>query len=180
MPPVSVQESVLATQIAGLIVGVPVEVANGDTVLAAIGKLQSLINALDTRLDTAEADIVALEGRVTITEADVALLQSAGDVVDLTYSASLDWDMNDGYMFRVTLTGDTELQLPANLKPGTHIMYVYQDAIGGHIMTFQTGYRAPRGLLPVLSTIPGGVDILTFVSDGVKVDVNIQANMLEG
>lgn len=104
----------------------------------------------------------------------------AGDVVDLTYSASLDWDMNDGYMFRVTLTGDTELQLPANLKPGTHIMYVYQDAIGGHIMTFQTGYRAPRGLLPVLSTIPDGVDILTFVSDGVKVDVNIQANMLEG
>lgn len=103
-----------------------------------------------------------------------------GDVVDLTYSASLDWDMNDGYMFRVTLTGDTELQLPANLKPGTHIMYVYQDAIGGHIMTFQTGYRAPRGLLPVLSTIPDGVDILTFVSDGVKVDVNIQANMLEG
>lgn len=104
----------------------------------------------------------------------------AGDVVDLTYSASLDWNMNDGYMFRVTLTGDTELQLPANLKPGTHIMYVYQDAIGGHIMTFQTGYRAPRGLLPVLSTIPDGVDILTFVSDGVKVDVNIQANMLEG
>ena len=103
-----------------------------------------------------------------------------GSVEVLSYNASLDWDMNFAYMFKVTLTGNTVLQAPINLKPGTWIMYVKQDAVGGRTMNFQAPiYRGPRGLLPILSTLPNAVDILTFVSDGVKVDVNIQANLQE-
>ena len=141
-------------------------------------------NALPAQSSTLATDsiIICRDGiilkQITVAEFSSFIWDSlVGSVDVLVFSASQDWDVAQSYMFELTLTGNTELQLPTNLRAGTWIMYVKQDATGNRTMDFQTGFRGPRGLLPVLSTLPGAVDILSFISDGTNIDVSIQANM---
>ena len=107
------------------------------------------------------------------------LVAAAGGngIIPLGYAPIRNWDLSRGYMFKMTIEGNTVLNLPSNLRPGSWVMYVKQDAVGGHRMDFQAGYYGPRGLLPVLSTLPNAVDILTFTSDGEHLAVSIQANL---
>lgn len=95
----------------------------------------------------------------------------------LTYSPTINWDLDVAFMYKVTLTGSTTLNMPSNVRPGSWLMYVVQDATGGRQMTFAAPFLGPRGLLPVLSTLPNAIDILSFTSDGVSVSVSIQSNL---
>lgn len=137
---------------------------------------------------TYEADTIYLVKSSTAGLMDIYVTDNTGTqirslaidgngIIPLGYAPIRNWDLSRGYMFKMTIEGNTVLNLPSNLRPGSWVMYVKQDAVGGHRMDFQAGYYGPRGLLPVLSTLPNAVDILTFISDGEHLAVSIQANL---
>ena len=45
-------------------------------------------------------------------------------------------------------------------------------------MAFDPAIRFSRGVVPVLSTLPNAVDILTVSSDGTHIDIVMQPNMM--
>ena len=119
-----------------------------------------------------------VQGALDSLIAKVKMLEGlGGGILILPYASSLNWDLETSFMFKTTLTGSVTLNIPSNIRAGSWIMYVVQDNVGGRQMTFDAAYLGPRGLLPVLSTLPNAVDILSFVSDGVTVAVSIQANL---
>lgn len=97
----------------------------------------------------------------------------------LTYGATTNWDTNaKGYNSIVTLTGDTIMGAPTNLKDGwPYTQMVKQDATGGRVVTswnaiFDWGALGP----PVLSTGANKVDIWSGIYSSItgKIHVNFR------
>ena len=68
----------------------------------------------------------------------------------------------------VTLTGTGRtVAAPTNLKVGTLILHVYQDATGSRtITTWNSVFKWPGGVAPTLTTTVGARDVMSFFSDG--------------
>ncbi len=74
----------------------------------------------------------------------------------------------------ITLTTNQNLPAPSNLGAGvTHAWIIRQDGVGGHTLTYDPQFRFSFGIIPVLSAAGGAVDVLTGVSDGSVVYVNL-------
>ncbi len=84
----------------------------------------------------------------------------------LTDSATINWDVDDEPIAKVTLAGNRTLALPSNLQPGTYVLIVIQDGTGSRTLAYAANYEFSNGVVPTLSTGGGAVDILTFVCDG--------------
>jgi hypothetical protein len=85
----------------------------------------------------------------------------------LTDASSIAWNLAAAPTASLTLTGNHTLANPSNMTAGgTYILIVTQDGSGSHTLAYSSDYKWPLGTAPVLSTAPGAVDILTFVSDG--------------
>lgn len=81
-------------------------------------------------------------------------------------------DFDAGNNFQITVEGDREIQTPTNLAEGQGGTFaIYQDAVGGHTVTFAAGWVFPGGL-PDLNTDP---DSLTLVAYQVLADLTVQA-----
>lgn len=83
----------------------------------------------------------------------------------LTDAVTITWDANVGEVATVTLAGNRTLALPTNLKVGTYIIKVTQDATGSRTLAYAAGYKWSGGA-PVLTTTASAIDIITFYSDG--------------
>jgi hypothetical protein len=70
--------------------------------------------------------------------------------------------------FRVTLTGNATLDNPTN-SGSTNVrsftVRVKQDGTGSRTLAYDTDYRFPGGVPPVLTTDPNAVDYLSFILD---------------
>lgn len=84
----------------------------------------------------------------------------------LTDGATVDWNMNSGGIATVTLGGNRTMAAPTNLKKGTYILYVIQDATGSRTITWNAVFKWSGGVAPTLSTTASDKDVLTFVCDG--------------
>lgn len=84
----------------------------------------------------------------------------------LSFANPLLWNASGGHLAFVTLTGNTQLDIPSNLTKGTYILIVTQDAVGSRTMSYQSGYKFPGGSGFTLTTTANAIDIITFVSDG--------------
>jgi hypothetical protein len=84
----------------------------------------------------------------------------------LTDAATVNWNMNSGQIATVTLAGNRTMAAPTNLKQGTYILFILQDAAGSRTMTWNAVFRWPQGIAPVLSPYANWRDMLSFVSDG--------------
>ena len=87
----------------------------------------------------------------------------------LTYGANAftNWDASLGQIATVTLTGTSStLNTATNLRVGTYILHVIQDATGGRLLTFGSGYKFTGAFAPVLTTSASARDVFSFVSDG--------------
>lgn len=73
------------------------------------------------------------------------------------------WDCHLGNIAETLLTEDSVLENLVNPEPGSYVLRVKQDDVGGHTLTFGSDYRTPEGELPVLTTTPGAVSILTIL-----------------
>jgi hypothetical protein len=83
-------------------------------------------------------------------------------------SGTISWDASTGRIATVTLTAaGRTLANPTNLKVGTYILHILQDATGSRtITTWGSAYKFPGGVKPTLSTAANARDILSMVCDG--------------
>lgn len=87
----------------------------------------------------------------------------------LTYGANAftNWDASLGQVATVTLTGsNTTLNVATNLRVGTYILHVIQDATGNRLITFGSGYKFTGAFSPPLTSNANARDIFSFISDG--------------
>jgi hypothetical protein len=83
-------------------------------------------------------------------------------------SGTISWDVSTGSIATVTLTAaGRTLANPTNLKVGSYVLHVLQDATGSRtITTWGSAYKFPGGVKPTLSTAANARDIISIVSDG--------------
>jgi len=84
----------------------------------------------------------------------------------LTDGATITWDTSLGQIATVTLAGNRTMAAPTNLKVSTYILHVIQDVTGSRTLTWNSVFKWPAGVAPVLSTGANKRDVFTFVSDG--------------
>ena len=84
----------------------------------------------------------------------------------LTDGATITWDTSIGQIATVTLAGNRTMAAPTNLKVSTYILHVIQDVTGSRTLTWNSVFKWPAGVAPVLSTGANKRDVFTFVSDG--------------
>lgn len=84
----------------------------------------------------------------------------------LTDGATINWNLASGRIATVTLGGNRTMAAPTNLKVGTYILTVIQDGTGSRTITWNSVFKWPAAVAPVLTTTANRRDILTFVSDG--------------
>jgi hypothetical protein len=86
----------------------------------------------------------------------------------LTDGATINWDVALGRVATLTLgAAGRTMAAPTNLKVGTYILRVYQDATGSRtITTWNSVFKWTAAVAPVLSTGANKLDIITFFSDG--------------
>ena len=84
----------------------------------------------------------------------------------LTDSSSINWDTSLGSVATVTLGGNRTVAAPTNLKIGTYILHIIQDGTGGRTLTWNSIFKWPAGVAPVLTSTGGRRDLFSFVCDG--------------
>ena len=84
----------------------------------------------------------------------------------LTDGASINWDTSLGSVATVTLGGNRAMAAPTNLKIGSYILHVVQDGTGGRTLTWNSVFKWPAGVAPVLTTTVNRRDLFSFVCDG--------------
>jgi hypothetical protein len=84
----------------------------------------------------------------------------------LVDAATVAWDMSKGGIATVTLGGNRTLGAPTNMKKGTYILHVLQDATGSRTLAYNAVFKWSGAVAPVLSTGINKRDIITFVCDG--------------
>ena len=84
----------------------------------------------------------------------------------LTDANTINWDVSLGAVATVTLANNRTVAAPTNLKVGTLILHVYQDATGSRTLTWDSVFKWPAGVAPVLTTTGSRHDVLSFVCDG--------------
>lgn len=88
-------------------------------------------------------------------------------VQTLVDAATIAWDVRLGETAKVTLGGNRTLGAPAGLiDGGTYILRITQDGSGSRTLAYNAVFKWPSGIAPILTTTAGGIDILTFVTDG--------------
>ena len=84
----------------------------------------------------------------------------------LTDGPTINWDVSLGSVATVTLGGNRTLAAPTNLKVGSYILTVIQDGSGSRTLTWNTVFKWPAGVAPVLTTTGNRRDLFSFVCDG--------------
>ena len=84
----------------------------------------------------------------------------------LTDGATINWNVANGRAATVTLGGNRTMAAPTNLKVGTYILRVYQDATGSRSLTWNSVFKWTAAVAPVLSTTGTRLDVFSFYSDG--------------
>lgn len=124
-------------------------------------------NAGANKLSILDSDDVEVQGvdsdgafTAQVYTEEQALSDSSGDVA---------WNLKTSQAALLFMEGDYTLLNPTEMKAGgTHTLRVVQDGTGGHTLDFDTGYRAPGGTLPEITSAAGSMDILRFYCDGVE------------
>ena len=104
-----------------------------------------------------------------IAKKDTANTYTKAQVVSLAtpaFSGTMTLDFSQSNSFSFTATSDFTLANPSNVVAGgIYYIIVKQDATGGRLITFGSNFKF-RGFVPVLSTAPNAVDIITVVATG--------------
>ena len=120
-----------------------------------------------------KADSGGTQGSIQLNGTDVITFTSTainlvGNVLSqtLTDGATISWDTNLGQIATVTLGGNRVVAAPSNLKVGTYILHVIQDGTGSRTLTWNSIFKWPAGVAPVLTTTAAARDVFSFVCDG--------------
>lgn len=89
------------------------------------------------------------------------------DLGERTGAATVFWDR--GAFQRVTAASNLIIDFHNTVAGRRLVLALAQDATGGRTVTWPWYVRWPGGTAPALSTDPGSVDLIEFISDGVAV-----------
>jgi len=93
----------------------------------------------------------------------VATVWDAADYVATAYSATVTLDLNAGFNFSMTMTGNLTLANPTNAKPGqSGIIALTQDGTGGRTTTFGSNFKFANGVSPTFDTTANRVNIVSY------------------
>ena len=107
-------------------------------------------------------DDLEVSGNVTFNKA-VSFEQV--DKGSISGAQTVDW--TSGNKQKIVLTGDSTINFTPPEGATNLMLIVYQDATGGHEVTWgSSAIRWPAGLTPVLSTAGSSIDVITFYFDG--------------
>ena len=84
----------------------------------------------------------------------------------LTDAGTINWDTSLGSVATVTLGGNRTIAAPTNLKIGSYILHIIQDGAGNRTVTWNSVFKWPAGVAPVLTTTGNRRDLFSFVCDG--------------
>jgi hypothetical protein len=84
----------------------------------------------------------------------------------LTDGATINWNTSLGSVATVTLGGNRTIAAPTNLKIGSYILHIIQDGSGNRTVTWNSIFKWPAGVAPVLTTTGNRRDLFSFVCDG--------------
>jgi Repeat of unknown function (DUF5907) len=101
----------------------------------------------------------------------------SGSLQTLTDGATINWDCNSGADAQVTLGGNRTMAAPTNMIDGMeYTIYVIQDGTGSRTLAWNSIFKFPLGIDPVLSTAAGSIDLLIFKARS----GNLYGSMLKG
>lgn len=93
--------------------------------------------------------------------------QAYNPIYTIAHTATVTPNWDNSGMQKVTLASATTVANSTNLKSGAvYTVYLYQDAMGGRVITWGSQYKFPTAVAPTLTSTPSALDIITFVSDG--------------
>jgi hypothetical protein len=84
----------------------------------------------------------------------------------LTDGSTINWNTSLGSVATVTLGGNRIIAAPTNLKIGSYILHIIQDGSGNRTVTWNSIFKWPAGVAPVLTTTANRRDLFSFVCDG--------------
>lgn len=100
--------------------------------------------------------------------------QAYSDLNVLTDSVSIATDCTNGNVHEITLGGNRTLSAPTGLKSGaTYLWFLRQDITGSRTLAFNAVFKFPGGITPTLGGTAGDLQVLSGVSDGTNVYVNL-------
>jgi len=146
---------------------------SGNTTIGAAGKVANTTGWFGVNGRASISTNLFVGGNTTLNGTTVdksnALSQTLTDTSgSIVTTAKAAWDVADGRVATITLTGTGRtMPAPLNLKVGTYILRVYQDATGSRTITsWNAVFKWTAAVAPVLSTGANKLDIITFFSDG--------------
>lgn len=85
----------------------------------------------------------------------------------LTDGATINWDLSQNQVAKVTLGGNRTFAAPTNLVEGaTYILVLIQDGTGSRTITWNATYKFAGGTAPTLTTTANRADVITFICIG--------------
>ena len=80
-------------------------------------------------------------------------------------------DLGAGFDFFIPVTGPTTINNPPSIRQGQKgVLYLQNLVAGGTPITWGSAYKFPGGVKPVLSTVSGAVDVVSYIAaDGASV-----------
>lgn len=132
--------------------------------IAADNALNTLIAANTTAIANEVTRATTAENAMTATIATA--VANSNKLQPLTDAASIVWDLNVGNSANITIAGNRAIAAPINMKVGTFILEITQDAVGGRTVTWDPVFKFPAGVKPVLSTAANAVDLFSFYCNG--------------
>lgn len=96
---------------------------------------------------------------------DTASIYAAAAPVDLTFGATIPWDMNTGIMFDLLMTGNGDLENPTNVQVGkTGVLRVVQDATGSRTLGLPSNVTMAESGAIELSTAANAEDLFSWAA----------------
>lgn len=119
--------------------------------------------------NSATLDSPTINTLMTVNGSSVFNKQMSSPFVTLTDGPTISIDASLGNMFKVTLAGTPRtVGIPSNPADGQSInIHIKQGGSGSNTLTWNTIYKWPSGVAPVLSTAVGALDVVscTYNSD---------------
>ena len=84
----------------------------------------------------------------------------------LADGATVTWNIANGQVATLTIGGNRTMASPTNMKVGTYILHVIQDGTGSRTISWNSVFKWPAGVAPVLTTNASARDVMSFVCDG--------------
>ena len=132
------------------------------------GSNNRIVTATGTDGQNAEANLTFDGSTLDVTG---TLLTDKGYIAEttLTDGATINWDMSDESVAKVTLGGNRTIAAPTNGSTGQFAsLLVIQDGTGSRTLTWNAVYEFASDTAPTLSTDGGKADLFVFRYNGTK------------